>query len=127
MIFYHNEEQRKLAEETRNALVAKTGKTIYTEIEPAGTFYPAEDYHQKYYLQHYPRVFGEYMAIYPDFEELVRATAVARLNGYVGGYGSADTEKEIEELGLSPESRRLIDKIIARGLAPGCPISSLSP
>lgn len=50
-IFYHNDEQKKLAEASRDAL-AKSGKfksPIVTEIVAAGPFYPAEDYHQDYY------------------------------------------------------------------------------
>jgi peptide methionine sulfoxide reductase msrA/msrB len=50
-IFYHNEEQKKLAEESKAALI-KSGKfdqPIVTEIVPATPFYPAEEYHQDYY------------------------------------------------------------------------------
>ena len=50
-IFYHNEEQKRLAEESRIAL-EKSGRfkgPIYTEIVPASEFYPAEEYHQHYY------------------------------------------------------------------------------
>jgi peptide methionine sulfoxide reductase msrA/msrB len=51
-IFYHNEEQRRLAEESKLAL-EKSGrfgnKPIVTPIRPAGPFYRAEDYHQDYY------------------------------------------------------------------------------
>jgi len=50
-IFYHSEEQKRLAEESKRKLDAsgKFGKPIVTEIVPAGKFYPAEDYHQHYY------------------------------------------------------------------------------
>jgi len=50
-IFYHNEEQRKLALESKEKLekLGKFGKPIVTEIVPAGKFWPGEDYHQCYY------------------------------------------------------------------------------
>lgn len=48
-IFYHNESQRREAEEAKQALEKARGWKIVTAIEPAGPFYPAEEYHQKYY------------------------------------------------------------------------------
>jgi peptide-methionine (S)-S-oxide reductase len=51
-IFVHDEEQRRLAEESRQALEdgqRLDGQPIVTEIEEADAFYPAEDYHQDYY------------------------------------------------------------------------------
>lgn len=48
-IFYHGEEQRRLAEASRKALDGRFETPIVTEIEPAGAFYPAEEYHQDYY------------------------------------------------------------------------------
>jgi len=53
VIFYHNEEQKRLAESSKKALAAsgRFNKPIVTAIEPAGDFYPAEEYHQKYYLK----------------------------------------------------------------------------
>jgi len=52
-IFYRNEEQRRLALESRNRLQEsrKFGNPIATEIRPAMTFYSAEDYHQDYYIK----------------------------------------------------------------------------
>ena len=49
-IFYHGEEQHRLAEESK-AKVQKElkGATINTQIVAAGPFYKAEDYHQDYY------------------------------------------------------------------------------
>lgn len=50
-IFYHNDEQKKLAEESKQALVdaKRFDKPIVTEITRVAEFYPAEDYHQDYY------------------------------------------------------------------------------
>jgi peptide-methionine (S)-S-oxide reductase len=51
VIFYHNDEQKKLAEEYKRKLEdAKIWEDpIVTEVSPLKNFYPAEDYHQNYY------------------------------------------------------------------------------
>jgi peptide methionine sulfoxide reductase msrA/msrB len=50
-IFYHSEEQKRIAEESKKALEksGKFDKPVVTEIKEATEFYPAEDYHQDYY------------------------------------------------------------------------------
>lgn len=50
-VFYHSEEQRRLAEESKAALQRNKPfpEPIVTEITAASAFYPAEDYHQDYY------------------------------------------------------------------------------
>jgi peptide methionine sulfoxide reductase msrA/msrB len=53
-IFYHDEDQRKVAERVK-AEVDRSGKwpkKVVTEIVPATSFYPAEDYHQDYLQKH---------------------------------------------------------------------------
>lgn len=50
-IFYHDEEQKRIAEESKHKInLSKEFKEhIVTEITPLGDFYNAEDYHQNYY------------------------------------------------------------------------------
>jgi peptide methionine sulfoxide reductase msrA/msrB len=52
-IFYHNDEQKKLAEKSKEELQksGKYQKSIATAILPAARFYKAESYHQNYYKQ----------------------------------------------------------------------------
>lgn len=50
-IYYHDDEQKRLAEETRAQIEnsKRLGKPIVTEVEPASEFYEAEEYHQDFY------------------------------------------------------------------------------
>jgi len=50
-IFYHDDEQRRTAEEVVRELEAEHvfDDPIVTEIAPLATFYPAEEYHREYY------------------------------------------------------------------------------
>jgi peptide-methionine (S)-S-oxide reductase len=48
-IFYHDETQRGLAEQSKQAAARRLGRPVVTEIAPAATFYVAEEYHQDYY------------------------------------------------------------------------------
>lgn len=48
-VFYANEEQRRLAEETRQEIAGRFDEPIVTDIEALDEFYVAEEYHQNYY------------------------------------------------------------------------------
>ncbi len=86
IVFYHNSEQREIAMETKQREEASSGSRVYTEIISFSEFYLAEDYHQKYHLQQVPELMEELTAIYPNFDAFIDSTAVARINGYVGGH-----------------------------------------
>ena len=86
IVFYHNSEQRELAMETKQLEEANLGRPVYTEIIPFSEFYLAEDYHQKYHLQQVPELMTELAAIYSNFADFINSSAVARINGYVGGH-----------------------------------------
>lgn len=54
VIFYHDDEQKRLAEESKRAIEnsGRFKRPIVTEILKFSKFYPAEDYHQDYYKTH---------------------------------------------------------------------------
>jgi len=79
-VFYHNVEQRKLAEESVARLASNTGNRISTAIEPYSAFTLAEDYHQKHNLRLYPEIIMELKAFYPYMKDYIGSTAVTRIN-----------------------------------------------
>jgi methionine-S-sulfoxide reductase len=125
VIFYHNDEQKRLAEESKARVAAKTGSPVKTAILPATEFTLAEDYHQKYYLRQAPVLFQEMSRYYPNLLDLVNSKAASRLNAYAAGYGSlALLEEELPDLGLSADTgAQLLAAVAARsGQAKGCPL-----
>lgn len=51
-IFYVGAEQKKLAEASKQKIVAsKRFKRVYVDVDAATQFYPAEEYHQDYYIK----------------------------------------------------------------------------
>jgi peptide-methionine (S)-S-oxide reductase len=50
-IFFGNDEEKKLAETTKQDIAARFKQTVATEIKPTTTFTAAEDYHQDYHNQ----------------------------------------------------------------------------
>lgn len=78
-IFYHNDEQRKLALETRNFEEKQRNKKIQTAILPFAKFYLPEDYHQKYQLRGHKDLMREFKAMYPrDIDFIVWGRATVR-------------------------------------------------
>jgi peptide-methionine (S)-S-oxide reductase len=70
VVFYHNEEQKKLAEKYKAEINASGAypNPIVTEISPAKEFYKAEDYHQNYYNQNGQEGYCKYV-IQPKVEK----------------------------------------------------------
>lgn len=50
-IYYLDDSQRQLAEASRAGVMARFEKPVATEVDAADTFWPAEDYHQDYYMK----------------------------------------------------------------------------
>ena len=114
-IFYHDEKQKQLATETMMQEAKQRNKEIHTSILPAGKFYLAEDYHQKYQLQHQRELMTEFKIMFPRTIDFINSTAAARVNGYVSGYGTPEEVEEIiDDLGLSTAGSKRLLNIAAR-------------
>jgi methionine-S-sulfoxide reductase len=113
VVFYHDEEQKRMAIASRDRLAIRLGKTIHTEVIPYANFYAAEDYHQKYYLRQQRQILRQFQQYYPQAADLMNSTAAARVNGYIGGYGtSASLKADIDGLGLSEAAREeLLERV----------------
>ena len=113
VVFAHDEEQKRLAEESRARIAKKLGKTVHTEVLPSGRFYAAEDYHQKYYLRGHRQILRQFQQYYPQAADLMNSTAAARVNGYIGGHGTAAAYKaDIDRLGLSAAAREELEELV---------------
>jgi len=109
-IFYHDEMQQKLAEESKEKHQKQKMRKVQTQIIPAKTFYDAENYHQKYLLRNQR---GLCQSLGLDDNQLITSYVACKLNGYVGGYGSDDQfDKDLPTLGLSKDQEEYMRKAI---------------
>jgi peptide-methionine (S)-S-oxide reductase len=124
IIFVRNEEQRRLAEESKARIEARQGRSAATLVLPYTGFTMAEDYHQKHSLRQFPKFMEELRRIYPAPADFTASTSVARLNGYLGGEGSYELLlREKDALGLSPERKEELLKLVRHHLGiPVCPV-----
>jgi peptide-methionine (S)-S-oxide reductase len=128
-VFWTGDEQRRLAEVSRELAAKGVGRTVATSLEPLQGFTPAEDYHQKYYLRSVKVIADAFHGIYPDEREFAASTAAARVNGYLGGHGGPERlGEEIGGLGLEGEARQALERIVNQmHPSESCPAPGRSP
>jgi len=115
IVFYHNLKQKDAAIQSMQEQEKKLDAKLVTEILPLTQFYRAEDYHQKYRLQQNEEISGELKKIYPNFQDFVDSTAVARINGFIGGKGNCEQlKKEIKTYGLTETSKKYILNLVCK-------------
>lgn len=68
-IFYHSDEQRKIAETSKRDVQPTFDDPIVTEVTEAAVFYPAEKYHQGYYFDNTSQGYCQ-MVIAPKLKKL---------------------------------------------------------
>lgn len=78
VIFYHSEQQKKFAEESKKKAQKTHSDPIVTTIEPFTTFYPAEPHNQNYYDRNTDAPYCRYVIdpkikkLYKEFKEEVK-------------------------------------------------------
>ncbi|MDH3711522.1 MAG: peptide-methionine (S)-S-oxide reductase MsrA [Cyclobacteriaceae bacterium] len=76
VVFYHNQEQKSLAESIKQSLDQQQiwPNPIVTEIVPLATFYPAEDHHQNYFNQNSAQPYCQFV-VKPKVEKFKKVFA----------------------------------------------------
>lgn len=90
LILYNNQQEKILAQTSLDDQEQKLNRQLFTELRPLTTFYSAEDYHQKYYLQRHRNIIEELALYYPEMNSFVDAPLITRLNALAAGYGSKE-------------------------------------
>jgi peptide methionine sulfoxide reductase msrA/msrB len=111
-IFYHNDEQKSLAEKSKETLTksGKFKKPIVTEIHPYTRFYPAEDYHQDFYKKNSSRYksYKHYSGRDPYLKKVWGGSEMKSIEQKLGEF-KKPSDKELKE-SLSPLQYKVTQK-----------------
>lgn len=113
LILYHDDEQKIKALKSKEEKEKNENVNIYTDIESIGEFYIAENYHQKYYIQSIREISDEIKKSCGNFSEFIDSRIVARLNGYIKGYGNMNMLRvDLKTDLLSDKSKKRLVSIV---------------
>jgi methionine-S-sulfoxide reductase len=111
-VFYHSEAQRAAAQAALDQENQHRQRQLYVDIEPAGVFYRAEDYHHKYHLRQDRRLGQEVRKLFSSEQAFEDSTLAARLNALAAGYKlDAQQIKALPLDLLSPVARERFDDL----------------
>jgi peptide-methionine (S)-S-oxide reductase len=123
-IFYRNDDEWAAAERAIARVQDALGGRVRTVVEPLMRFWIAEGYHQKFRLRGHPAIAAEMRALFPDERAFVDSTAVARLNGWLDGWGSAEQiERELPLIGLGAAAQEEIRRFASPRIHEARPIA----
>ena len=111
-IWFSDDQQLQIIESTMKPLEERFGQKLTTEVLPLNVFYNAEDYHQKYSLQHYKSLMQGFKRMYPKFVDFNNSTSAARLNGFSAGHGTRTLFNE--EAGLYGFELPDLEKVLGK-------------
>jgi len=118
--WYHNDDQKNLILKSKSKFEKENpnnGK-IVTKIAQAVRFYPAEGYHQKYYLRGKTQLMEHFKEL--PLEDFINSTIAAKVNGYLGGYGTLEQlEKEVDSFHLSSDSKSFLISLVKKKQSSG--------
>lgn len=113
LIVFQNNQQKEMAEKIKQVEEERQGKEIQTEFQLLTPFYPAEDYHQKYFLRRFKEATKKVQSLFPSEEEFIRSTISARLDGFIRENNSLpDIKKEITSWGLTEENLKELQETV---------------
>lgn len=113
LLLYEHEQQKHTMLEKKKEWETRKNMTIETEIAPLTFFTFAELKHQKYHLKKYKKATEQLKALYPTEEHFRDATVVARLNGFVKGFGTLTLIKsEIERWAIGQKEKMNIIEML---------------
>jgi methionine-S-sulfoxide reductase len=100
ILFFHGPEQERVARASAKKVAEDKEKPVRTKIRAAVRFWPAEAYHQKYYLRA-SDLMPAFQKAFPDDAAFVASTVAARANGFEGGHGTVgDLRAEAKKAGV---------------------------